>query len=102
MNIELCIELYKKWTAKFYTEDEQQEMKQVITTLKEKFVENLGLFYDETKMSQEERVAYAKYEFFLFLIEALAVKKYKEGVSIEEILEGATQFVESLQSSQKI
>ena len=42
------VKLYKKWAAKFYTEDEQQKMKQAMTTLKEKLVEKLGLFYDET------------------------------------------------------
>ena len=56
------IELYKKWAAKFYTEDERQKMKQAMTMLKEK----LGLFYDETEMTQEERVAYAEHEVFLF------------------------------------
>ena len=47
------IELYKEWVAKFYTEDERQKMKQAMTTLKEKLVEKLGLFYDETEMTQK-------------------------------------------------
>lgn len=81
------IELYKKWAAKLYTEDERQKMKQAMTTLKEKLVENLGLFYDETEMTEEERVAYAEYEVFLFLIEALVVNMRKEGVAEAEILE---------------
>lgn len=81
------IELYKKWAAKLYTEDERQKMKQAMTTLKEKLVENLGLFYDETEMTQEERVAYAEHEVFLFLIEALVAKMYEEGVAEAEILE---------------
>ena len=81
------IEPYKKWAAKFYTEDEQQKMKQAMTTLKEKPVEKLGLFYDETEMTQKERVAYAEHEVFLFLIEALVAKMYEEGVPKEEILE---------------
>ena len=77
------IELYKKWAAKFYTEDERQKMKQAMTMLKEK----LGLFYDETEMTQEGRVAYAEHEVFLFLIEALVAKMYEEGVPKKEILE---------------
>ena len=81
------IELYKKWAAKFYTEDEQQKMKQAMTTLKEKLVEKLGLFYDETEKTQEERIACAEHEVFLFLIEALVAKMYKEGMPKEEILE---------------
>lgn len=81
------IELYKEWVAKFYTEDERKKMKQAMTTLKEKLVENLGLFYNETEMTQEERVAYAEHEVFLFLIEALVAKMYEEGVPKEEILE---------------
>ena len=60
------IELYKEWVAKFYTEDERQKMKQAMTTLKEKLVEKLGLFYDETEMTQEERATYAKHEIFCF------------------------------------
>ena len=47
-------------------EDERQKMKQAMTTLKEKLVEKLGLFYDETEMTQEERVAYAEHEVFCF------------------------------------
>lgn len=89
------IELYKKKVAKFYTEDERKKMKQAMTTLKEKLVENLGLFYDETEMTQEERVAYAEHKVFLFLIEALVAKMYEEGMPKEEILEGAKQLVES-------
>ena len=81
------IELYKKWAAKFYTEDERQKMKQAMTTLKEKLVENLGLFYDETEMTQEESVAYAEHEVFLFLIESLVANMHKEGVAEAEILE---------------
>lgn len=81
------IELYKKWAAKLYTEDERQKMKQAMTTLKEKLVENLGLFYDEAEMTEEERVAYAEHEVFLFLIEALVVNMRKEGVAEAEILE---------------
>lgn len=81
------IELYKEWVAKFYTEDERKKMKQAMTTLKEKLVENLGLFYDETEMTQEERVAYAEHEVFLFLIEALVANMRKEGVAEAEILE---------------
>ena len=81
------IELYKKWAAKFYTEDERQKMKQAMTTLKEKLVENLGLFYDETEMTQEERVVYAEHEVFLFLIESLVANMHKEGVAEAEILE---------------
>lgn len=81
------IELYKKWAAKFSTEDERQKMKQAMTTLKEKLVEKLGLFYDETEMTQKERVAYAEHEVPLFLIEALVAKMYEEGVPKEEILE---------------
>lgn len=60
------IELYKEWAAKFYTEDERKKMKQAMTTLKEKLVENLGLFYDEAEMTEEERVAYAEHEIFCF------------------------------------
>lgn len=89
------IELYKEGVAKFYTEDERKKMKQAMTTLKEKLVENLGLFYDETEMTQEERVAYAEHKVFLFLIEALVAKMYEEGMPKEEILEGAKQLVES-------
>lgn len=81
------IKLYKKWAAKLYTEDERQKMKQAMTTLKEKLVENLGLFYDEAEMTEEERVAYAEHEVFLFLIEALVVNMRKEGVAEAEILE---------------
>lgn len=81
------IELYKEWVAKFYTEDERKKMKEAMTTFKEKLVENFSLFYDETEMTQEERVAYAEHEVFLFLIEALVAKMYKEGVPKEEILE---------------
>lgn len=81
------IELYKEWAAKFYTEDERQKTKQAMTTLKEKLVEKLGLFYDETEMTQEERAAYAGREVFLFLIEALVAKMYEEGMPKEEILE---------------
>lgn len=81
------IELYKKWAAKLYTEDERQKMKQAMTTLKEKLVENLGLFYDGAEMTEEERVAYAEHEVFLFLIEALVANMRKEGVPKEEILE---------------
>lgn len=81
------IELYKEWVAKFYTEDERQKMKQAMTTLKEKLVEKLGLFYDETEMTQKERVAYAEHEVSLFLIEALVAKMYEEGMPEEEILE---------------
>ena len=81
------IELYKEWVAKFYTEDERKKMKQAMTTLKEKLVENLGLFYDETEMTQEERVAYAEHKVSVFLIEALVIKMYEEGVPKEEILE---------------
>lgn len=81
------IELYKEWVAKFYTEDERQKMKQAMTTLKEKLVEKLGLFYDETEMTQKERVAYAEHEVSLFLIEALVAKMYEEGMPKEEILE---------------
>ena len=77
------IELYKEWVVKFYTEDERQKMKQAMTMLKEK----LGLFYDETEMTQKERVAYAEHEVSLFLIEALVAKMYEEGVPKEEILE---------------
>ena len=81
------IELYKEGVAKFYTEDERKRMKQAMTTLKEKLVEKLGLFYDETEMTQEGRVAYAEHEVFLFLIEALVAKMYEKGVPKEEILE---------------
>ena len=81
------IELYKKWAAKFSTEDERQKMKQAMTTLKEKLVEKLGLFYDETEMTQEERAAYAEHEVFLLLIEALVAKMYEEGMPKKEILE---------------
>lgn len=81
------IELYKKWAAKFYTEDERQKMKQAMTTLKEKLVEKFGLFYNETEMTQEERVVYAEHEVFLFLIEALVDNMHKEGVAEAEILE---------------
>ena len=81
------IELYKKWAAKFYTEDERQKMKQAMTTLKEKLVEKLGLFYDETEMTQEERVVYAEHEVFLFLIEVFVANMRKEGVAEAEILE---------------
>ena len=81
------IELYKKWAAKFYTEGERQKMKQAMTTLKEKLVKKLGLFYDETEMTQEGRVAYAEHEVFLFLIEALVAKMYEKGVAEAEILE---------------
>lgn len=81
------IELYKEWAAKLYTEDERQKMKQAMTTLKEKLVENLGLFYDEAEMTEEERAAYAEQEVFLFLIEALVVNMRKEGVAEAEILE---------------
>lgn len=81
------IELYKKWAAKFYIEDERQKMKQAMATLKEKLVEKLGLFYDETEMTQEGRVAYAEHEVFLFLIEALVANMRKEGVAETEILE---------------
>ena len=80
------IELYKKWAAKFYTEDERKKMKQAMTTLKEKLVENLSLFYDETEMTQKERVAYAEHKVSLFLIEALVAKMYEEGMLKEEIL----------------
>ena len=83
MNIELC----KEGVAKFYTEDERQKMKQAMATLKEKLVEKLGLFYDETEMTQKERATYAGQEVFLFLIEALVAKMYEEGVPKEEILE---------------
>ena len=62
-------------------------MKQAMTTLKEKLVENLGLFYDEAEMTEEERVAYAEHEVFMFLIEALVNEMRKEGVSEAEILE---------------
>ena len=62
-------------------------MKQAMTTLKEKLVEKLGLFYDETEMTQEERAAYAEHEVSLFLIEALVAKMYEEGMPKEEILE---------------
>lgn len=102
------IELYKEWAAKFYTEDERKKMKQTITTLKEKLVEKLGLFYDETEMTQKERVAYAEHEVFLFLIEALVAKMHKEGVAEAEILEtqrnlwNPYELIESLWSSQKI
>lgn len=81
------IELYKEWAAKLYTEDERQKMKQAMITLKEKLVENLGLFYDEAEMTEEERVAYAEHEVFLFLIEALVDNMRKEGVAEAEILE---------------
>ena len=81
------IELYKKWAAKLYTEDERQKIKQAMTTLKEKLVKNLGLFYDEAEMTEEERVAYAEHEVFLFLIKALAFDMYKKGVAEAEILE---------------
>lgn len=81
------IELYKKWAAKLYTEDERQKMKQAMTTLKEKLVENLGLFYDGAEMTEEERVAYAEHEVFLFLIEGLVANMRKEGVAEAEILE---------------
>ena len=81
------IEPYKKWAAKFSTEDERQKMKQAMITLKEKLAEKLGLFYDETEMTQEEHVAYAEHEVFLFLIEALVAKMYEEGMPKEEILE---------------
>lgn len=81
------IELYKEWAAKFYTEDKRKKMKQAMTTLKEKLVENLGLFYDETEMTQKERAAYAEQKVFLFLIEALVAKMYEEGMLKEEILE---------------
>lgn len=81
------IELYKEWVAKFYTEDERQKMKQAMTMLKEKLVEKLGLFYDETEMTQEERAVYAGHEVFLFLIEALVAKMYEESMPKEEILE---------------
>ena len=81
------IELYKKWAAKFYTEDERQKMKQAMTMLKEKLVEKLGLFYDETEMTQEGRVAYAEHEVFLFLIESLVANMHKEGIAEAEILE---------------
>ena len=81
------IELYKEWVAKFYTEDERQKMKQAMATLKEKLVEKLSLFYDETEMTQEERVVYAEHEVFLFLIESLVANMHKEGVAEAEILE---------------
>ena len=81
------IELYKQWAAKLYTEDERQKMRQAMTTLKEKLVENLGLFYDEAEMTKEERLAYAEHEVFLFLIEALVANMRKEGVAEAEILE---------------
>ena len=81
------IELYKEWIAKFYTEDERKKMKQACEGLKDKLVENLGLFYDGAEMTEEERVAYAEHKVFLFLIEALAAKMYEEGVPKEEILE---------------
>ena len=58
-----------------------------MTTLKEKLVEKLGLFYDETEMTQEERVVYAEHEVFLILIEALVANMHKEGVAEAEILE---------------
>ena len=45
------------------------------------------MFYDETEMTQEGRVAYAEHEVFLFLIKALVAKMYEEGVPKEEILE---------------
>ena len=81
------IKLYKEWAAKLYTEDERQKMKQAMIMLKEKLVENLGLFYDEAEMTEEERVAYAEHEVFLFLIEALVDNMRKEGVAEAEILE---------------
>lgn len=81
------IGLYKKWAAKLYTEDERQKMKKAMTTLKEKLMENLDLFYDEAEMTEEERVAYAEHEVFLFLIETLVANMRKEGVPKEEILE---------------
>lgn len=81
------IELYKEWVAKLYTEDERQKMRQAMTTFKEKIVENLGLFYDEAEMTEEERVAYAEHEVFLFLIEALVANMRKEGIAEAEILE---------------
>ena len=81
------IKLYKEWVAKLYTEDERQKMKQAMTTLKGKLIENLGLFYDEAEMTEEERVAYAEHEVFLFLIEALVANMRKEGVAEAEILE---------------
>lgn len=102
------IELYKEWAAKFYTEDERKKMKQAMTTLKEKLVEKLGLFYDETEMTQKERVAYAEHEVFLLLIEILVAKMHKEGVAEAEILEtqrnlwNPYELIESLWSSQKI
>ena len=80
------IELYKEWVAQFYTEDERKKMKQAMTTLKEKLVENLGLFYDETEMTQKERVAYVENKVSLFLIEALVAKMYEEGMLKEKIL----------------
>ena len=81
------IELYKKWAAKFYTEDERQKMKQAMTTLKEKLAEKLGLFYDETEMTQEGCVAYAEHKISLFLIEVFVANMRKEGVAEAEILE---------------
>lgn len=81
------IKLYKEWAAKLYTEDERQKMKQAMTTLKKKLIESLGLFYDEAEMTEEERVAYAEHEVFLFLIEALVANMRKEGVAEAEILE---------------
>ena len=81
------IELYKKWAAKFYTEDERKKMKQTMTTLKEKLVEKLGLFYDATEMTQKERVAYAEHQVSLFLIEVVVANMRKEGVAEAEILE---------------
>ena len=81
------IELYKKWAAKFYTEDERQKMKQAMTMLKGKLVEKLGLLYDETEMTQEGRVAYAEHEVSLFLIEVFVANMHKEGVAEAEILE---------------
>lgn len=102
------IKLYKEWAAKFYTEDERRKMKQAMTTLKEKLVENLGLFYDEMEMTEEERIAYAEHEVFLFLIEALVAKMRKEGVAEAEILEvqrnlwNPSELIESLWANQKI
>lgn len=81
------IELYKEWAAKLYTEDERQKMKKAMLTLKNKLIENLGLFYDETEMPQEERIAYAEHEVCLFLIEALVANMRKNGVSEAKILE---------------
>lgn len=66
-NAKLC----GKQTKKFYTEDEQQVIEKAMATLKKNLVSSLSLLYDETELTQDERVAYAEREVSLLLSESL-------------------------------